>query len=222
MADTSPASPRADSAQPAGAREGNNRKRSRLVYLFIGIVVGIIIAGGFFYWRQTMQTYHLAAVQEGVLYRDGNRGMREFATAIKKVKPRSVVWLIDEKEEADPAKPQFAAEAAYLKDHGIHLEKVRVRLGGWPTSADIQRFLAVVEDPKMQPVIVHCAQGVRRTGMMVAAFQESVLKWPPDKAKNEMLTFGHSDRTVKDVKQFIDVYDPATRTMTKTLEQSVE
>ena len=32
-----------------------------------------------------------------------------------------------------------------------------------------------------------------------------------EKAKAAILTFGHSDRTVNDVKRFIDVYDPVNR-----------
>ena len=31
-----------------------------------------------------------------------------------------------------------------------------------------------------------------------------------EKTKAAILTFGHSDRTVNDVKKFIDVYDPKT------------
>jgi len=31
-----------------------------------------------------------------------------------------------------------------------------------------------------------------------------------ERARSELLSFGHSDRTVSDVKKFIDGYDPAT------------
>jgi hypothetical protein len=46
--------------------------------------------------------------------------------------------------------------------------------------------------------------------MMVAAYQRSVLGWAPEKCAEQMLTFGHSQRTVGDVKRFIEVYDPGT------------
>jgi len=51
---------------------------------------------------------------------------------------------------------------------------------------------------------------VRRTGMMVAAYQRSVLGWDALRCKAAMMTFGHSSRTVADVERFIDVYDPRT------------
>jgi hypothetical protein len=53
--------------------------------------------------------------------------------------------------------------------------------------------------------------------MMVAAYQMSVLGWDKEKTKAAMLTFGHSQRTVGDVQKFIDVYDPATRTVPEGL-----
>ena len=66
------------------------------------------------------------------------------------------------------------------------------------------------------------AQGVRRTGMLVAAYQESVLHFNRDQAKAALLSFGHSDRTVNDVKRFIDVYDPTNRRMSEDLPISQE
>jgi protein tyrosine phosphatase (PTP) superfamily phosphohydrolase (DUF442 family) len=182
----------------------------------------VIAGGGAWGWAHYVQTYHLATVQEGVLVRDGNRGMREFETAIRKTGAKSVVSLIDDQELADPAKPQFAREMEFCRQQAVKVVRIPVKLGGWPTSEDVRKFLEVVQDKQNQPVLVHCAQGVRRTGMMVAAFQESVLGWDNNKARSAMLNFGHSDRTVKDVERFIGVYDAKDRAVTKQLEESKE
>jgi protein tyrosine phosphatase (PTP) superfamily phosphohydrolase (DUF442 family) len=182
----------------------------------------VIAGGGAWGWAHYVQTYHLATVQEGVLVRDGNRGMREFETAIRKTGAKSVVSLIDDQELADPAKPQFAREMEFCRQQAVKVVRIPVKLGGWPTSEDVRKFLEVVQDKQNQPVLVHCAQGVRRTGMMVAAFQESVLGWDNNKARSAMLNFGHSDRTVKDVERFIGVYDARDRAVTKQLEESKE
>src|SRR3712207_2090287 len=178
--------------------------------LLVLLAVGLVLGGAFFVWRQWFQTYHLATVDEGVLYRDGCQSPREFATAIKKVKPKTVVSLIDDRELNDPAKPQFKQEVEYLRQRRIKLEHIPVRLGGWPTEQDVKRFLEVVNNPQNQPVLVHCAQGVRRTGMMVAAYQEAVMKWDDGRAKDAIEDFGHSERTVSDIKRFIEGYDPST------------
>jgi hypothetical protein len=58
--------------------------------------------------------------------------------------------------------------------------------------------------------------------MMVAAFEESDLGWDREKAKAAVMTFGHSERTAKDVARFIDVYDAKEKTVTAQLEQSKE
>jgi Mn-dependent DtxR family transcriptional regulator len=49
--------------------------------------------------------------------------------------------------------------------------------------------------------------------MMVAAFQESVLGYDKQRAKSEILAFGHSENTINDIRRFIDAYDPKSRTI---------
>lgn len=185
-------------------------------------LIVVVIGGAVWGWAQYLQTYHLATVAEGVLYRGGNRGMREFETAIRKTGTRTVVCLVDDGELADPEKPMFAAEMEYLKQQGVRIERVPVKLGGWPSTEDVRRFLDIVEKKENQPVFVHCAQGVRRTGMFVAAYHESVLGWDDAKTRAAMLTFGHSQRTVKDIERFIEIYDAKERRVMKQLEQSKE
>jgi protein tyrosine/serine phosphatase len=196
-------------------------KSSSTVWV-VAVVCALLIAAGVLVWWRWFATYHLAVVQEGVLYRDGNRGMREFEHAVRKVRPRTVVCLLDDQEMADPAKSQFSEEVRWCGEQGIEVERIPVQLGGWPTTDDVRRFLAVVENRRNQPVLVHCAQGVRRTGMFVAAYQKSVLGWDDARVKREALTFGHSQRTVKDVERFIEVYDGAKREVTARLAMSEE
>jgi protein tyrosine phosphatase (PTP) superfamily phosphohydrolase (DUF442 family) len=117
---------------------------------------------------------------------------------------------VDDSEIADPQKPQFEYEKDVLETKGIKLERIPVQLGGWPKKSDVDRFLQIVNNPENQPVLVHCAQGVRRTGMMVAVYQMAQMGYDKERAKAAILRFGHSDRTANDVRRFIDGYDPAT------------
>ena len=164
-------------------------------------------------WHYLTGTYHLATVQPGVLYRDGARSIHELAVAVRQVKANTVVSLVDDNELHDPNKPQFADEPVYLGQHGVHYQRIAVKLGGWPSSEDIRAFLKIAQSPTSQPVLLHCAQGVRRTAMFVAAYQESVMGFDKDKAKAAILSFGHSDNTVNDIKRFIDHYDPQACTV---------
>lgn len=187
------------------------------------VLFTLMIAGGsFMYWFGAYKTYHFVEVQPAVLYRTGNQGLREFSTAVRRSESKTIVSLIDDQEQADATKPQFSQEAEMAAKQNIKFVRVPVKLGGWPTSADVQAFLAAATDAKNQPVIVHCAQGVRRTGMMVAAYQMSVLNYDKAKTVAAIESFGHSDRTIADIKKFIEIYDPATRSVTQTMQQSEE
>jgi protein tyrosine phosphatase (PTP) superfamily phosphohydrolase (DUF442 family) len=185
------------------------RPRRRWGKLFIVLVVALV-AGGAYFWHCYIKTYHLATVQPHALYRDGNQSPCQFETAVRKVRPKVVVSLVDDNEVADEEKPQFQAEQKFLAERGVRLERIPIKLGGWPSKADVERFIQVASNAENQPVLVHCAQGVRRTGMMVAAYQMKQMGYDRARAKAELLAFGHSDRTVNDVRRFIDGYDPAT------------
>jgi protein tyrosine/serine phosphatase len=55
-----------------------------------------------------------------------------------------------------------------------------------PSSAKLDQFLSVVNDPSNQPVYVHCAGGRHRTGVMTAAYRMTHDGWTPDRAFKEM------------------------------------
>jgi protein tyrosine phosphatase (PTP) superfamily phosphohydrolase (DUF442 family) len=182
-------------------------------------VAAMLLSGSLWAWRDYFDGYHQATVQDGVLYRNGIRSPGQFATALRRVRPKTVVSLVDEQEML---KEPFVSELSMCREKGIELVRIPIPLGGWPGEGQVKAFLDVVRDPARQPVLVHCAQGVRRTGMMVAAYQETVMKFDVARAKSALLSFGHSQRTVGDVQRFIDVYDPVQERMTAEFPMSEE
>lgn len=180
-------------------------------FIYFGILC--LLAGGGWAWSVWHRDYHFAEVKPGVLYRDGNQSMDKFARVIERVHPKTVVCLVDDNEIASPQNSQFAQELAYLTQKGIRVERIPIKLGGWPTSENVQDFLKTAADTAQQPVLLHCAQGVRRTGMLVAAYQMSAEHFDKQRAKDAILSFGHSDRTLNDIRRFIDEYDPVGQTV---------
>ena len=193
----------------------------RRIILWSLIAAALVGGGTLFVWRQWFQTYHFAVVQPGVLYRDGVRSMREFETATYAGNIRTVVSLVDHRELGqEPFRS--VQQYCYRNSAKMRFMPIAISLGGWPSSEDVRRFLDLVTDKKYQPVLVHCAQGVRRTGMMVAAYQLSVLKYDKAQARQAILPFGHSQRTVADIETFIDAYDPVARSIPTTLPAAQE
>lgn len=171
-------------------------------------LVALLALCGFCVWWFWFDTYHLVTVHEGALYRDGNRGLREFRNALRKSDARTVVCIVDDEEIKAT---EFVAEQELLRRKGVEFVRIPIVKGDWPTTEQIREFLSIATDPARQPVLYHDNEGIRRAGMMMAAYQETVLGYTDEQAKAAMRTFGHSERTIQDVRHFIDIYDGRRR-----------
>jgi hypothetical protein len=60
------------------------------------LVVAILAAVGWWIFWAWFDTYHLAVVKEGALYRDGVRTIHQFDLAVRKTHVKTVVSLVDE------------------------------------------------------------------------------------------------------------------------------
>jgi tyrosine-protein phosphatase SIW14 len=76
-----------------------------------------------------------------------------------------------------------------------------------PTSAELAKFMSIVNDPANQPVYVHCVGGRHRTGVMTAAYRMTDDGWTADEAFKEMkqYKFG-ADFLHPEFKQFVYGY----------------
>ena len=176
------------------------RKSSGRMWAGIGLAV-LLAAGAVWTWMTFVQTYHYAVVTDGVLYRSGIRSERELKTSRRKSNFKTVVSLVTDEERK---LEEFKDEEEFCRDHGIEVIHVPVNIGCEPKIADVDRFLAVVRDKSKWPVLVHCAQGVQRTGMMVAAYQQRVLGYNKQQAMDAILGFNKGEERAAAVRAFIE------------------
>jgi protein tyrosine phosphatase (PTP) superfamily phosphohydrolase (DUF442 family) len=169
------------------------------------IVIAVLALAAFLVWRQWFETYHLVVVDPGKLYRDGNRSIREYKNTLRRTSPKTIVTIIDQSEYNEP---EFTESREIAKRRGIEYHWIPVMAGAYPTADQVRQFLAIASDPAKHPVLYHDDEGIRRAGMMMAAYQETVLGYDDERAKAAIQSFGHSERTIGDVKAFIDAYDP--------------
>ena len=77
-------------------------------------------------------------------------------------------------------------ESAFAARHGLRLFSFDMSASRPPSDQDVRRFLEIVSDPENQPVLVHCRNGVDRTGYMLGLYRLTEQGWRADRAAREM------------------------------------
>jgi hypothetical protein len=147
------------------SRLGRGVATTALVLLLVGGAVAWV-------WRDFWFRRY-GVVTEGVLYRSALLGEDALREKVRAERARTLVNLCDAQD----------ADLAVARSEG--LEYVWLPEPQVPSEASVERFLALVTDPKRQPVHLHCEHGVGRTGVMTAIYRVLVEGWSVEDALTE-------------------------------------
>jgi protein tyrosine/serine phosphatase len=133
-------------------------------------------------------TYYRGAQPEGQDYAD-----------LAALGVKTVINLTSDDAEAN--------EPSMVKSAGMTYFQIPMTTHREPTSAEIAQFLKIVNDPKNQPVYVHCVGGRHRTGVMTAVYRMTNNGWSADQAFSEMKQYKYgADFLHSEFKQFVYAY----------------
>lgn len=106
-------------------------------------------------------------------------------------------------DDATPEEKALSAKA------GLGYVHIPMTTREAPTTAQLVQFLETVNDPRSQPVYVHCVGGRHRTGVMTAVYRMTHDGWTADRAFKEMkqYKFG-ADFLHAEFKQFVFGFRP--------------
>lgn len=160
----------------------------------------LLAAGGFFLIDQAVNQFrfkylpkNVAVVREGTLYRSGQLEPKHFESTIEQFHIRTVIQL-------NPHEGNQWEETIARK-HGAELISVSMPGTGLGEAEDFDRVMKIVRDPARQPILVHCAAGANRTGMVSALFRMMEDHWVHEDAVREMQSRGFDGRV--DLPQYL-------------------
>ena len=176
--------------------------------VLIGILIASAITGGAV-WRHKTGPYHFKVVQPGMLYRSGWMKPAHEQQIIEKYGIKTVVNLCLPNEELE--ENNHTVEAAICKRTGAALVNIPMPGNTPPTEEQLAEWLHLLHGREHHPILVHCAQGVARTGIMIAVYRMDCLKEDNVSVFEKLDTFKHDFDVPKRkaVKEFILNYKPA-------------
>jgi protein tyrosine phosphatase (PTP) superfamily phosphohydrolase (DUF442 family) len=101
-------------------------------------------------------------------------------------------------------------EKRAVESVGLRYERIALTSRDEPTAAQVARFLAIIRDPALRPLYVHCEHGVDRTGAMMAVYRMEDEGWSNADAYAEMASFG-AHLIFQDLLRFVKAYRPQKR-----------
>lgn len=124
----------------------------------------------------------LMQVEAGI-YRSG----RPTQAGIDSLKSRYGIQTIINVEDA---MSNVTQEKDWADQQGIKYYSFPLNSFSTPDDATVDRILAMLKDPSLQPILIHCKHGEDRTGFLIGLHRVFVDGWTPKKAYQEMLDLG--------------------------------
>jgi protein tyrosine phosphatase (PTP) superfamily phosphohydrolase (DUF442 family) len=107
---------------------------------------------------------HWDVVKPGILYRSGQLSSTQLTEAVRLYGIRTVVNFQLPGREME-------AERTLAGKLGVGFMNLPMPGDGFGEEAQFRKVLEVIDDPRRQPVLVHCARGTCRTGSAVALYR---------------------------------------------------
>ena len=121
--------------------------------------------------------YNFGSVEEGRIYRSAQPSPLFLRWALDRYGIKTLINLRGDT-------PGY--ESAFAARNGLRLYSFSFRAKREPSPEEVERFLKALRDPENHPVLVHCRQGVDRTGYMLGIYRVAVEGWGADRATREM------------------------------------
>jgi protein tyrosine/serine phosphatase len=173
-----------------------------------GLVLGsIALVATAVYLYQVHINYRLVTITEGKVYKSGAMPPEKLTNVVKRHNIKTVIDLRQEEE-----KEAIAAEHAAMKAIGVN--HVNIPSHQAPAQATVDRYLAVMDDPAVFPVLIHCHHGVSRAVLFSAIYRMEYEGWENEKAHGatRFMTYKSSfDRGTRKG-DFVLNYQPRHRT----------
>jgi protein tyrosine/serine phosphatase len=142
--------------------------------------------------------HHFGVVVEGVLYRSGQPDRTGWEKIYRRCRFRTVADL----RGPEATEPWSVAEEDFCRARSI--QRVHIPVDSISVmDRQVDAFLRLVADPARRPVLVHCAQGSVRTGVMVAAYRIVVQGWSYSRAIDEAKSFHFDPAKYKEYDGFL-------------------
>lgn len=157
-----------------------------------------------------IRIYNFAQVNDGY-FRGGQPTAQDYAD-LSALGVKTIINLTSDDGEQN--------EQAMVEQHGMRYLHIPMKTRQAPTPAELDTFLAAVNDAATQPVYVHCVGGRHRTGVMTAVYRMTRDGLSAEQAFKEMKQFKYGpDFLHPEFKKFVYQYRPATNTAVATSQQ---
>lgn len=174
-----------------------DRLMTRHIPAFLGCVIILLVAGGPIGYSFYSQSHirNLRLVREGVLYRSGQMSRSGLKAVIRDYGIKTVISLRDSVLANE--RPPDWAEEEFCAAEGINYCRISPRVwltpdGRTPAEEGVHQFLAVMDDPKNFPVLIHCYAGIHRSGAFTAIYRMEYEHYSNARAIAELRSHGYT------------------------------
>ena len=187
-----------------------------LVLLLFAFLIGGPV-GYARYRKATFRNFHV--VQANKLYRSGQLSLDGLQRAIHDYGIKTVITLREGKQPGDP--PPDADEEKYCRDEELYHYRLPYRSlaqvkspwvkqnGKAGIDPNVARFLAIMDNPKHYPVLIHCTAGMHRTGAYAAIYRMEYDRWDNELALDEIKAYGYDEiEEHNDILGYLQTYVP--------------
>ncbi|MFQ5425232.1 MAG: tyrosine-protein phosphatase [Phycisphaerae bacterium] len=184
------------------AAHRRHRRRVAAVVLTLIVVAGVgtLLAKA---WQSRPRRF--AVVEDGVLYRSGQPTEHQIDRLMEEIGLRTILVVRKGSSRRVPD------EVAFARGRGLNVVQIPVVSREPIPPEQIRQFFECVDDPANRPILIHCAAGRHRTGLLCAAYRIERQGWTIERAIDELQSFGFDEIDHAALLEQLKHYTPVTQ-----------